>query len=248
MSVTRSPLKIILLALVASFSGLPSARASRALDREVAGTVRDVASEPIPEVEVSVLRPAGIARPVLTGKDGHFRMRGLPEGSVLLRFRRLGYEVRELEVRVAGDRLTPVEVVLKPIPEELDSMTVRAEEHDALREFYEHKAMRGSYAKFYTAEDIRKRGASFASDMFRNVPGVTLAASSFTGSTVRIRGCMPMLWIDGQRVPNSELDDIVSPNDIAGLEFYTSMAGTPAQYMDRSTRACGSIIVWMKNR
>ena len=175
-------------------------------------------------------------------------MPGLPQGAVLLRFRRLGYEVREVEVRLGDDNVTPMDVVLKPIPEELDSMTVRAEEHDALREFYEHKATRGSYAKFYTAEDIRKRGASYASDMFRNVPGVTLAASSFSGSTVRVRGCMPMLWVDGQRVPNSELDDLVSPTDIAGLEFYTSMAGTPAQYMDRSTRACGSILVWTKNR
>lgn len=248
MSVTRSPFKIAVLALFASFSFAPAARAALTLDHELVGTVTDISSTPISDVEVVVLRPSGVRRAVLTAKDGHFKMQGLPEGAVLLRFRRLGYEVREMEVKVTGEKLAPIEVVLKPIPEELDSMTIRAEEHDALREFYEHKAMRGSYAKFYTAEDIRKRGASFASDMFRNVPGVTLTASSFTGSTVRIRGCMPMLWIDGQRVPNSELDDIVSPNDIAGLEFYTSMAGTPAQFMDRSTRACGSIIVWTKNR
>lgn len=224
------------------------AAAAATSDHQVAGTVLDISSAPIPQVEVSVVRPEGSGRSVLTAKDGRFTIRGLPTGTVLLRFRRLGYELREVEVRIAAEQLTPIEVILKPIPEELDSMTVLSQEHDALREFYEHKATRGSYAKFYTAEDIRKRGASFASDMFRNVPGVTLASATFSGSTVRIRGCMPMLWIDGQRVPNSELDDVVSPGDIAGLEFYTSMAGTPAQYMDRTTRACGSILVWMKNR
>jgi hypothetical protein len=247
-SMTLSHVNLRVLTLVASFLWMLSPRAVSAADHELAGTVTDVSSTPIPQVEVSVVRPSGVGRPVLTAKDGRFRMQGLPEGAVLLRFRRLGYEGRELEVKVTGDKIAPIDVVLKPIPEELDSMTVRAEEHDALREFYEHKAMRGGYAKFYTAEDIRRRGASFASDMFRNVPGVTLSAGTFSGSTVRIRGCMPMLWIDGQRVPNSDLDDIVSPMDIAGLEFYTSMAGTPAQYMDRSNRACGSIIVWTKNR
>lgn len=235
-------------ALTALLLGTLPTPAPAAPDNQVAGTVTDIAGAPIPQVEVSVVRPEGAARPVVTAKDGKFSMRGLPPGAVLLRFRRLGYALREVEVRTAAEQLTSIEVVLKPIPEELDSMMVLSQERDALREFYEHKATRSSYAKFYTAEDIRKRGASFATDMFRNVPGVTLAAGTFSGSTVRIRGCMPMLWIDGQRVPNSELDDVVSPGDIAGLEFYTSMAGTPAQYMDRTTRACGSILVWMKNR
>ncbi|MEO7367433.1 MAG: carboxypeptidase regulatory-like domain-containing protein [Gemmatimonadaceae bacterium] len=237
---------------VAALSGslllpLPAA-AAHPFDCQVVGKVTDISSIPIPEVEVSVVRPAGMGRSVLTAKDGRFIISGLPEGAVLLRFRRLGYEVREVEVRVGDEKLTSTDVVLKPIPEELDSITIRSEERAALREFYEHKSTRGSYAKFFTAEDIRKRGASYASDMFRSVPGVTLAASAFPGSTVRIRGCMPMLWIDGQRIPNSELDDVISPGDIAGLEFYTSLAGTPAQYMDRTTRACGSILVWTKNR
>ena len=218
------------------------------LDHELVGTVTDISSSPIPQVEVSIVRPAGAGRIVSTTKDGSFKMLDVPEGAVLVRFRRLGYEAREVEVTVARDKKTSIEVVLKPVPAELDSLIVKAEEHDALREFYEHKATRGSYAKFYTAEDIRKRGASHPSDMFRTVPGVTLAASAFSGSTVRIRGCQPMLWIDGQRVPNSEVDDIISAGDIAGLEFYTSLAGTPAQYMDRTTRACGSILVWTKNR
>ncbi len=217
-------------------------------DHELAGIVTDVSSTPIPEVEVSVVRPAGAGRNAITAKDGRFAIAGIPEGQIVLRFRRLGYEARDVEINMTHDKRTSVDVMLKPIPAELDSMLIRAEEQSALREFYDHKSTRGSFAKFYTAEDIRKRGATYPTDMFRNVPGITLAASSYTGATVKIRGCQPMLWIDGQRVPNSEVDDVVSASDIAGLEFYTSMAGIPAQYMDRTTRACGSILVWTKNR
>jgi hypothetical protein len=57
-----------------------------------------------------------------------------------------------------------------------------------------------------------------------------------------------MLWVDGARIPNSEVDEVIAPADIAGIEFYMSMAGTPAQYLDRSTRACGTILVWTRNR
>ncbi|MEO5904495.1 MAG: carboxypeptidase regulatory-like domain-containing protein [Gemmatimonadaceae bacterium] len=241
-------MKCVAVAVNAASAYLPALAETSGTDHELAGVVTDVSSTPIPEVEVSIIRPPGSSKAVKTKKDGRFVLSGLPDGDVLVRFRRLGYEVREVEIKRTSDKRTSIDVMLKPVPAELDSMLVRAEEHDALREFYDHKAARGSYAKFYTAEDIRKRGAMYPTDMFRNVPGVTLASSALVGATVRIRGCQPMLWIDGQRVPNSEVDDLVSATDIAGLEFYTSMAGTPAQYMDRTTRACGSIVVWTKNR
>ena len=57
-----------------------------------------------------------------------------------------------------------------------------------------------------------------------------------------------MLWVDGQRVPGAELDEVVPPDDIAGIEFYTSMAGVPAQYLERQNRACGTLLVWTKKR
>ncbi|MEP6872496.1 MAG: carboxypeptidase regulatory-like domain-containing protein [Anaerolineaceae bacterium] len=248
MNLTRVVKCLPVLAIVAATPHSAAAADSTGVDHELAGIVTDVSSTPLPEVEVLIVKPAGAGRKVITAKDGHFAIAGVPEGQILVRFRRLGYEARDVEVNVTKDKRTSLNVMLKPVPAELDSMLIRSEEQNALREFYDHKSTRGSFAKFYTAEDIRKRGAAYPTDMFRNVPGITLTASSYTGSTVRIRGCQPMLFIDGQRVANSEVDDVVSASDIAGLEFYTSMAGTPAQYMDRTTRACGSILVWTKNR
>ena len=130
---TRSPFSLPVLALAASLLGVPSSLFAVVIGHDVAGTVTDLSNTPIPQVEVSVVRPSGVRRAVLTTKDGRFRMQGLPEGAVLVRFRRLGYEAREVEVKVTGDNVTSMDVVLKPIPEELDSMTVRAEEYDALR-------------------------------------------------------------------------------------------------------------------
>lgn len=215
---------------------------------DLVGAVTDISSVPIPDVEVSVVKPKGFGKVAHTSKDGNFNIGGVPAGTISLQVRRLGYEARVVDVLMTADPITRVEIVLKPIPEELEKLVVSAEEKSALREFYEHRSQRGSYGKFFDQNEIRKRGARYPSDLFRSIPGVTLASNGPIANAVRIRGCQPMLWVDGQRIPNSEVDDIVNANDIAGIEIYSSMAGTPAPYLDRSTRLCGTIIVWTKNR
>jgi hypothetical protein len=215
---------------------------------EIVGVVVDVSSVPIPEAEVSIVNPPGLDKNTHTSKEGRFTIRDLPSGQVSIHVRRLGYEARTVDINFQSELSTPIEIMLKPVPEELEAMLVTDDEKESLREYYEHKATRSSYAKFFDGKDIKKRGVSNASDLFRSVPGVSILSASTGGNSVRIRGCQPMLWVDGERIPRSEIDEVISPGDIAGLEFYISMAGTPAQYMDRSTHACGSILVWTKTR
>jgi hypothetical protein len=87
-----------------------------------------------------------------------------------------------------------------------------------------------------------------ASDLFRNVPGVSVKTNPAGGNAIRIRDCQPMVMIDGQRSPGAELDELISPGDIAAVEFYPSSAGVPAQYLERGNRLCGLILVWTKNQ
>ncbi len=243
---------VMSLVVAAAFLGspvpLPSVTFENLQPHEIAGVVMDISSTPIPEAEVSIVKPVGLERNTRTTKEGKFSLRDLPSGPISIRVRRIGYEGRTIDLNIENDLRTSVDVMLKAIPAELEAMLVTGEEKAALREYYEHKSQRSSYAKFFDAIDIKKRGVSQASDLFRSIPGVSMVASGSGGNSVRIRGCQPMIWMDGQRIPRAELDEVVSPNDIAGLEFYTSMAGIPAQYMDRSTRACGSILVWTKSR
>jgi hypothetical protein len=241
------PVCVYMSVLLAGAAGDPQLE-SIVAQNDLVGVVTDISSVPIPQVEVSIVKPAGMSGVTHTSNDGKFVIGGVPTGMVSVQLRRLGYEARVVDVEITAEKRPPVEIVLKPVPAELDELLIRAEERSALREFYEHKTQRSSYGKFFEAADIKKRGASHPSDLFRSIPGVRLTNTGSSTNAVTIRGCTPMLWIDGQRVPNSEVDDVVSTDDIAGLEFYISMAGTPAPYLDRSTRACGSILVWTKNR
>jgi outer membrane cobalamin receptor len=116
-----------------------------------------------------------------------------------------------------------------------------------LGEFQAHKG-NPSFGRFFEQEEIEKRRAGRISDLFRSVPGVTVTAMSGLGNSVRVRGCQPTLWVDGIRVPGTEVDEVANPTDIAAIEVYISAAGVPAEYRDRDTRACGVIVLWSRVR
>lgn len=213
----------------------------------LSGVVTDGAREPIFEAEVSVTEPAAAARTTTTDARGRFDLGEFTAGAMTLRVRRLGYEQRSIAVMMgAGGQATSVEVMLTPAPEELDSVLVGAGPDGRLREFYLRRQQRASFGRFLDQDEIRRIGPRHASDLFRNVPGVSIRSSGTGGNHLRIRNCQPMVFVDGQRVPGAELDEVILPGDIAAIEFYPSSAGIPAQYLERDNRLCGLILVWTR--
>ncbi|MDQ6871966.1 MAG: Plug and carboxypeptidase regulatory-like domain-containing protein [Gemmatimonadota bacterium] len=213
----------------------------------VAGVIRDVGGVPIPDAEVGIVRGERLQQFAITAADGKFLLTGVASGMVPLRIRRLGYAIQLLDVDTRIPSSATLEIVLKSVASELEDVTIAANEQFKLREFYEHKQQRGSFGRFLEQNEIRRMGPTNPSDLFRTVPGVVIASAS-GGNTVRIRGCQPMVWVDGQRVPGAELDEVVHPSEIAAIEFYPSNAGIPAQYLERSNRLCGSVIVWTRTQ
>jgi hypothetical protein len=124
-----------------------------------------------------------------------------------------------------------------------------ADPQGRLREFYQRREERAAFGRFLDSEDIRRRGPANASDLFRTVPGVSIKNNPAAGgNAIRIRSCQPMVWLDGQRSPGAELDEVIRPAEIAAIEFYPSSAGTPPQYLERGNRLCGLILVWTKSQ
>ena len=213
----------------------------------VAGVIRDVGGVPIPDAEVGIVRGERLQQFVTTAADGKFLLTGVASGMVPLRIRRLGYAIQLLDVDTRIPSSATLEIVLKTVASELEEVTIAANEQVKLREFYEHKQQRASFGRFLEQNEIRRLGPTNPSDLFRTVPGVVIASAS-GGNTMRIRGCQPMVWVDGQRVPGAELDEIIHPSEIAAIEFYPSNAGIPAQYLERQNRLCGSVIVWTRTQ
>jgi hypothetical protein len=232
-----------------SAQGAPSAAADPPATYQVTGVITDPAREPVPDAEVAVVDSIR-GRRVMTDSRGRFDLGRFVAGPLSFRVRQLGYEERTIKVEVgAGGRPTSVEIVLLPVVVELDSVSVSASPQGRLREFYQRRQQRAGFAHFLDSEDIRRRGPADASDLFRSVPGVSIKNNPAAGgNAIRIRNCQPMVWLDGQRAPGSELDEVIRPEEIAAIEFYPSSAGTPAQYLERGNRLCGLILVWTKTQ
>lgn len=215
---------------------------------ELKGVVIDASRIPIPRAEVIALSGVTVLAQALSSSDGTFILTLVPQGPVSLRVRQLGYVQRTLELQIASDKPAPLDIILTATPTELKKVVINVADVSELDEFNQHRKDNRGSAKFYDQEEIRRRGAMYPSDLFRTVPGVSVRQGTAGGNAIRIRGCQPIVWMDGQRVPGAELDEVVTSNDIAGIEFYPSMAGTPAKYSERSARPCGTLLVWTKSR
>lgn len=233
-------------ALVATTVEGQEPRAVAAGDPVVSGVVRDVGGVALPNVEVGIINGRRLQQFVITGADGKFLLTGVTTGLVPLRFRRIGYAMQVFDVDTRIPSTRALDIVLSPVPNELEEVMISGNEV-RLREFYERRQTRSSFGKFLEQSDIRKLSPTHSSDLFRNVPGIVIRAAS-GGNSIRIRGCQPMVLLDGLRVPDAELDEIVHPIDIAAIEFYPSSAGIPAQYMERTNRLCGMVLVWTRTQ
>jgi Carboxypeptidase regulatory-like domain/TonB-dependent Receptor Plug Domain len=245
--------RFTLFVLAASFSSafaLPfvrqvSAQGSGA--QPVRGTVMDRSGNPIGSAEVIATYRGQNSRQVRTEEDGRFEFPVLAVGATSITARRLGYRSLTLNFDVSAATAMPsVAFVLDLLAADVAPVIVNSGA-GRLSEFYGHKAST-SFGRFFEQADIEKRRGGQVSELFRSVPGVTIIAMNGIGNAIRVRGCQPTLWVDGIRVPGTEVDEVANPTDIAAIEVYTSTAGIPVEYRDRDTRACGVIVLWSKVR
>lgn len=213
---------------------------------EVGGSIVDASGRSLTSVEVILVRDAAVVHTVLSTDDGRWNLGRLTGGAITLHFRRLGYVAQTVDLVVGpGGHPTVREIILAEIPSRLQPITITEAADDRYRGFRERKQQRAAFARFLEHPQIRRLGPANASDLFRSVPGISIRSAS-PGNTIRIRGCQPMVVVDGQRVPGAELDEVIQPEEIGAIEFYPSFAGIPAQYVERGNRLCGLILVWTR--
>jgi hypothetical protein len=214
--------------------------------KAVDGIVVDKGKSPVPSAEVELRRQGAQRRVTRSDNDGHFSFPDVQTGPLALTVRRMGYTAKTISVDVPPAGVSPtIEVELEEIPSDISSVIVESsKEH--LQEFYQRKAT-NNFAKFFDGTDIQRRNPFYLSEMVSTVSGANISSKG-AGNRVLLRGCQPMVWVDGMRAPGAELDDVARPGDIAGMEVYPSNAGLPAEYQDRNNRMCGAIMVWTKNQ
>lgn len=237
------------------FLGLPAAvcSAQSAMsvrpDLTLVGQVVDSAGTAVSSAQVELLAAGAAVAHVRSDTTGHFIARNLHGRSFSLSVRRLGFQPRTIPVQIASDReQADVRIVLTSSPAELSATEVVAERESDVRlhSFYDRLA-NNKYGSYIPPETIERRQPIFTSELLRAVPGVKVQPSARAGNKVTIRGCAPVVWVDGARMQDAQVDDVVQPQDVAAIEIYRSFSGLPSQYFDRSAN-CGTIILWTKVR
>jgi carboxypeptidase family protein/TonB-dependent receptor-like protein len=248
-----------LLAALCGFAPRPNASAQAGLPQPelspsgyaVSGTIADAEGTPIDAVEISIVQHDSTIRRVRGGADGRFRIDGLPFPRFDLEARRMGFLPHTTRVNIDnGQHSTTVFIKLDAVADKLGTVYVDDGAPDTrdpnLREFYSREQA-NKLGYFIDENTMRALRPEFASEALRRIPGVVVRPSRRFGNDVRIRGCAPLVWIDGVRSSGAQIDDVVSGASVAAMEIYSSLAGVPPQYMDRSA-TCGTILVWLKSR
>lgn len=227
---------------------LPSDTAAQAESRaHLSARVVDRQQRPVERAEALWLRAGGA---VVTRSDssGVFTFGEVPPGRYRIALRRLGYAPLTLDLaatRVSGPR---VEIVLTATPALLGPLQVTST-HDPSRgkldEFHRRREHPNRLGYFLGPADLARSSHPLLSDYLRGIPGVTVTTSTQIGNLVQFRGCRPTVWVDGLRMADMQVDEVVQAGDVAAVEVYVSLAGSPGRYREL-TRPCGSLVVWMK--
>ena len=196
--------------------------------------------------------------------------------SNVLRIDRLGFETMQHFFTVADERdeirfqfeLTPAPYVLNEI-EVVGESSIQSRR---LAGFERRRAQGGGH--FFDANDIDEMNAVMTSDIVRRVPGVRveqggapsaagLSREEFRhgvtphGTQTRVflgrrstsddrPSCEPAYYLDDIKLATPDIDMLLQPGRLAGMEVYLPGGLLPAEFTNREA-ACGVIVMWSKD-
>jgi len=235
-----------LVGCTAYVSGAVAAAQPNVAGRELVGAVRAPGGLPI---EGALIEIHGVS--TRSDSKGAFRLYTSEVDTVTLAIRRLGYSPVSALLTARNRQWDTVVVEMDPVAQELAAMKASAAKvRIGLRDFEERRAL--GAGQFYTREDIVKRNTAHTSDILRDARGVRVVRLRSGGYGVRFAafsttrgGCTPNLWIDGQLVPDAEVDDVTA-TDLEAIELYENWTSTPQQFSKGTALPCGTIVLWTR--
>jgi len=206
------------------------------------GVVRDPGGQALSGAQTLVWGSGVTGR---TGEGGKFTLSNLPAGTYSLEVRAIGYSPKRVPVDLASRKTTNVEVTMDERATVLAGVTIK--ETRRTRDFDGFlRRQQNGMGRYVTREDIERRNPFVTTDVLRTMPGLSVTPTSGMGYAVRGRGgCTPAVVIDGTPVSNgaNDIDAMVRPQDVRGMEVYLGLGGVPGEYATFSN-GCGVILVW----
>lgn len=236
------------------------------VDMAAAQTIRgkvldDATGAPIGDVTINVLEPSGATMAsARTNTTGDFLLTLPRAGQILLYVQHIAYQsLLSDTLRLENNEVVQFEIGLAQNVIPLDPIVVVSRSTSDAQEFRDRQEHRAGTARFITREQIDSYRGSRVTDLLRTIPGVRIVpVASEAGSANRyfvamtndaaaVGGCNPTIYVDGVEVYQdiyTGLDDIISVQDLEGVEVYTWTSAPPAL---RPRGQCGVIAFWTRD-
>ncbi len=215
----------------------------------VTGTVVDsMTVEPVAAAQVGLDGEVE----VISDANGVFRVDAVRAGFHTLAVRRIGYEPTFVDFEIpTGQARVNLIVKVKALPTQLAEVVVEGERtiysSGKLREFYDR--MSSGFGHFITRSAIEKSSARVPTELLYGVPGLQVIPGAFGRNTIRLArvttGCRsPRVFVDGALIRGADIDEMLNPQDIAGIEIYTRGTEVPPTFNIQGAASCGVIVIW----
>lgn len=209
----------------------------------VAGRIVDSTGAALTSIRVSI---DGLATEVQTDADGGFVLDNVPLGSRMLQLRGIGYRpvAQVVEVLAAG-----IPELVIPLSTAVELAEVRTTARISKRPYRRDFEMRrrAGFAQFVDSTQIMS--VPILRNALQMVPNVRVQAvknSPTTGFEILGRnGCSAHIYLDGMLSNLGEVNDIPREN-LAAVEFYSSVAFAPAQFIRVMADSCAVAAFWTK--
>jgi len=196
-----------------------------------------------------VLKTSGYG--AITDSSGDFRIRGIPAGFVdTLQVDLIGYANQSIPLKIKAGSTTRAVLSLSQTVLRVEDLHVEVRAsplRNSLTEF--HRDQKTGMGYFITPDMIEQQNPTYASDILRRVPGVTVAAQVNGKSEVHMvhsnLNCYPTLYLDGALWPRHNLDEL-NPSTVLAMEVYRGTSEIPSRFMGMGRPDCGVIVVWTR--
>lgn len=233
---------------------VPDPHASEAVQRQttvlrgsaaLSGTVDGPDGRPLQGAKVDV---AGTGLTTTSSADGGFAIQGLPAGTFTAEARAIGFEPKRIAVDLSDKAPASVQFRFDRRVQELSRVTIMGKPRRTANDIDAFlRRMRTGMGHYITANDEILKRALTVTEAMRMTPGVQVEPSGtgFGNVIVMRGGCTPVVYVDGVQSydGSSSLDDIISPQQVMGIEVYAGLGEAPVQYQ---SNGCGVVLVWTK--
>jgi hypothetical protein len=218
------------------------------------GTVVDAKSgRPLTGANVAI-GGAGLSQ--TTNDRGTFTISGAPGGTQTVLIRAVGYAPERRSVDLLADQPVTLDVKLTTLRSMLDTMRITASRLYSRDASGFERRRRAGFGTFFDSADVTRFRPFETTRLLERASGVRLYGSGMDQRILvgHVSPCEASIFIDGMTYPDltgGDLNVMVSPEEIVGVEVYPNGASSPVQYrsmsaFSRSGGNCGSIVIWTK--